>query len=154
MKACRLIAQISVLVSWSVAFINYARLPDIIPIHFDGAGNANGFGSKLTIFLMPMIATVLIFGINQLAKYPHIFNYPQPVTDENRERLYKSGVKTLYVVNAITGLILLLAVVSTIDAAQKVDNKMSGWVLPLIIILSVALTLYAIAGAIRSTRKI
>lgn len=39
-----------------VALCVYPFLPDTIPIHWDLQGNANGYGSPLSIFLMPILA--------------------------------------------------------------------------------------------------
>jgi uncharacterized membrane protein len=36
-------------------------LPKIIPIHWNGAGEIDGCGSKITIFLMPVITIFLVF---------------------------------------------------------------------------------------------
>lgn len=41
-----------------LAFLNYNRLPDSIPIHYDAGGNVDGFGSKSLIWLLPCIALV------------------------------------------------------------------------------------------------
>lgn len=152
MKGIEAFAALCVVASWFIAIYFYGKLPSTIPIHFDGAGNANGFGAKESIFLLPCLATVIVFGIHQLSKHPHLFNYVKPVDNDNAEQLYRSSVKILYIVNAITSLILLLAVASTISAALDHGAKMSKWMMPMIIGLSVILVIYSIVAAVKSAK--
>lgn len=38
----------------------YPGLPDTIPIHWNAAGEANGYGPRITIFLMPLIMGLML----------------------------------------------------------------------------------------------
>ena len=152
MKLCQCIAVASVIICWGLAFYYFSKLPPTIPIHFDAAGKPNNWGSRSSIFLFPVIGTILVFGINALAKYPHIFNYAQKVTEQNASRLYKQGIKMLYIVNAIVGFILMICVISTLTAVFNTDNQMDSWSLPLILLLSGSLVAYSVIAAVKSTR--
>lgn len=44
--------QISMIV---LVTMSYSQLPEIIPIHFNSAGEADGFGSKYIIWLLPLL---------------------------------------------------------------------------------------------------
>lgn len=66
----------------------YQNLPDRIPIHFNAQGEANNWGSKATIFLMPSFAILLFIPMYFLSKVPHIYNYPISITEENAPRVY------------------------------------------------------------------
>lgn len=79
---------------WFVAWITwllsvYTGLPDVIPTHFNAAGEVDGHGGKGSLWMLPGIAlfTVLItLGLPQAA--PSLINYPVKITEENRERQY------------------------------------------------------------------
>ncbi len=77
------IGWLSILAIWVLTVTNYADLPDTIPTHYDGAGQADGFGGKATILTLPLIATILFVGMTILNKFPHIYNYPINITEEN-----------------------------------------------------------------------
>jgi len=62
-------------------------LPQRIPIHFDFAGNPNGWGSPSMLLLFPVVALAVYLLITVVAFLPAAFNYPVPVTAENRPRL-------------------------------------------------------------------
>ena len=48
-KILEIIGWILVLGIWMLTLANYFKLPETIPIHFNGAGEADGFGNKATI---------------------------------------------------------------------------------------------------------
>ena len=82
--------------------ISYNQLPDSIPRHFDINGQPDAYGSKWLIFILPLIGIVLYTGLTILNRYPHIFNYPTKVTEENAERLYKNATKLVRILNTLT----------------------------------------------------
>lgn len=53
-------------------------LPARFPIHFDLHGNANGFGSPATLFLLPVIAACVYVVLLLLQRAPGSFNLPVP----------------------------------------------------------------------------
>ena len=78
------------LVLMAVIFLTtYKDLPDIIPIHFDFAGNANGWGSRLSLIFMPIIALVFAAGLTVLERFPHLYNYNKVnITEKNAVKIY------------------------------------------------------------------
>jgi uncharacterized membrane protein len=47
-----------------VTAIVYQQLPETVPIHWDLNGNANGYGSRITVFLLPgilLLMNILLF---------------------------------------------------------------------------------------------
>ncbi|HEX6588364.1 MAG TPA: DUF1648 domain-containing protein [Longimicrobiales bacterium] len=72
-------------VIWLFALGTYRRLPDSFPIHFDLAGNADGFAERGTAgfvlwLLLPTTATLLSLFMRWAAragwKNPHLWNVP------------------------------------------------------------------------------
>jgi len=76
-------------------FKNYSKLPDIIPIHYNAAGEVDNSGNKISIFILPIIATVIFFTFIYLSKIPHIFNYIVEINMENAENQYTIATKML-----------------------------------------------------------
>ena len=75
-KAFEVLGWLFILAIWVLTLTNYTNLPDTIPTHFNGAGQADGFGHKAMILILPVIATILYVGLTALNKFPHAFNYP------------------------------------------------------------------------------
>lgn len=79
----------------------YTSLPDTIPVHFDFEGNADRYGSKNEIFLLLLISTILYFGISILQKYPHVYNYPFEIREDNALHQYTLAVRLLRVLKGV-----------------------------------------------------
>ena len=50
-----------VIVLWSYTILNFKKLPEIIPIHFDLEGKPDNYGAKYFIFPLPIIGTLIYF---------------------------------------------------------------------------------------------
>lgn len=84
-----------------VALYYYPSLPERIPRHFNAAGEADAYGPKATLFLLPIIGTVLYAGLTILNRHPYLFNFPCEVTPENAGRLYRSGMRMISSLKAV-----------------------------------------------------
>ena len=87
-KTFEIIGWLSIIAIWILTITNYKSLPDIILIHYNGAGHVNGFGGKAYILTLPLTATILFVGLTILNRFPHFFNYPRKVTKENAKFQY------------------------------------------------------------------
>ncbi len=71
-KVFELLGWLSIVAVWILTIKNYNNLPEIIPIHFNGSGQADGFGGKATILTLPIVSTILFIGMTVLNKFPHL----------------------------------------------------------------------------------
>lgn len=67
---------------------NWSILPSRIPLHFGLDGQPDGWGSKNTLVVLPILCFFLYAGLTVLQRYPHIYNYPFALTPLNVERQY------------------------------------------------------------------
>lgn len=63
------LAIVVLIICWWIAFSVYPRLPERIPIHFGITGEADGWGARWMIFLMPLIGTLILSLNNWVFKY-------------------------------------------------------------------------------------
>lgn len=75
--------------SWVFAIWSLSKLPAVIPMHFDGGGNADGYGDKATIFIAPAIGTIIYAGLTLLNKYPQLINSPVALTPATAIRVLR-----------------------------------------------------------------
>lgn len=107
---------------WVFTIVSYVKLPDIVPIHFDASGRPNGFGNKWTLFILPLLASILYAGISYLNKYPWVFNYMVQITEENAESQYSSATRMIRLLKCSMMLIFcLIALYSYWTADGKSD---------------------------------
>jgi len=122
-KVLEILGAASLMLVVMLPFNYYAELPEIIPSHFDAMGNPDSYSHKMVIFILPSIAFILYMGLHTLNRYPHVFNYPKPITKENAYQQYRAATKLIRMINTIIILGLTFITYSTILAAL---NQTSG----------------------------
>jgi uncharacterized membrane protein len=96
-KILEAIGKVLIIIIWGLTVFVYFKLPTIIPTHFNTSGKPDGFGDKLTILILPIIATLLYFGLSKLNQSPQSFNYITPITEEKAEKQYTIATRMLQI---------------------------------------------------------
>lgn len=99
----KLISFFILIFSWIFTILNYKNLPEIIPVHFGGDGKADGFGSKNSIWMLPILATMIFLLFYNLSRNPdsQLLNLPK-------------NVKTNPIVSRLIVQILSLTIISLV----------------------------------------
>lgn len=95
----------------------YGSLPDRIPTHFNNAGEADGFGSKSMIWMLPAIGIAMYIMLTFLQRIPHKFNYLQEITMDNAEKQYRGGLAIMRFLKLWCTLIFLYITYGSIQTA-------------------------------------
>ncbi|WP_404407287.1 DUF1648 domain-containing protein [Jeotgalibacillus malaysiensis] len=104
-KAFSLISLILLIAASIYLALSWNDLSDVIPIHFNAAGEADGYGGKWSAIMLPVIGFVMWGGLTALERVPHTYNYLGKITEENAEKQYLNGVLMM---NVIKNLCVLL----------------------------------------------
>jgi len=72
--------------------IVYPGIDHQVPTHFGSSGKPDAWGSKTSLLLIPVVSIVIYAGLTVLNKYPYIFNYPVPITEENASKQYRDDL--------------------------------------------------------------
>lgn len=105
-----------------IAF-NWSALPDDVPIHFNVAGEVDGWGSKWNMLFLPIITIALYIFMEVIEKKPHTHNYPAHLTEQNAARFYKESCQILNLTKNITTIMLAyIAVRFVLVALDKVQG--------------------------------
>jgi uncharacterized membrane protein len=130
-KIVEILGWIMIFGIWILTLINYYDLPEIIPIHYDGARKADGFGNKANILTLPIVSTILFVGMTILNKYPHVFNYPSEITYENALHQYTNATRLIRYLKLTIVIIFGLIVYKTIQNVNGNADGLGTWFLPL-----------------------
>lgn len=122
---------------WILAITAYHSLPEIIPTHYGFNGQADDWGSKAAIFILPVISLVMIIGMSILNRFPHIFNYPLKVTEENAMQLYRKGTLLIRIIKVI--IVILFMFIEWLICDVPENNQLPVWFLPVVLIVPVIL---------------
>ena len=151
-KLVELLGWIMLLAIWGWTFTHYSTLPDTIPTHFNATGEADGFGSKASIIGLPVIATLLFIGLTILNRYPHIFNYPSPVTQDNALRLYTLATRMLRYLKLVLVLVFGGIELMTIQHATGKAAELGVWFLPLTLVLVFLPLIYFVVKSVQANK--
>lgn len=144
-KLIESISWLALIGLWYLVLANYSTLPETIPIHFNLAGKADGFGNKGNLFILPIISTIVFIAMSFLNKYPHTFNYLKTITEENALYQYGNATRFIRFLKLITVIIFGLISFEIIQIANKNTEAFNIWLLPLMLgLLLVSMAYYII----------
>lgn len=129
-RALEVATFLGVLLLIALPVLYYAELPETVPVHFNGKGIADRYGSKGTMLMLPVIGTLMCFGLYALNRFPHIFNYPVEITEENAEKHYRNGTGLIRWLNLIIVLSFAFIEWRIINAATQGQGNLGSYFLP------------------------
>lgn len=137
----------------SIAFCIYLTihawliLPERIPSHFNLTGQPDAYSNKSDILYYPILAVIAYVLMTLLARYPHFFNYPWPITEQNTSRQYRLARELINRSKLLLIWLLLYAEWLTLQTAAKQPAGPVPLVFIGIIFLLVILAIYYIVVA-------
>lgn len=138
------------LIIWTLVITYYQNLPDTIPIHYNVKGEADGFGNKSHMLMLPILATVLFAGMTILNKYPHIFNYPSSITQENAFSQYTNATRLIRFLKLIVVIIFGGIVFITLQHTNGDLNGIGTWFMPVSLALIFIPLIYFIVRSVKA----
>jgi uncharacterized membrane protein len=151
-QALELLGWGVLLALWIWTGTSYSSLPDSIPTHFNAAGEADGFGRKASIVGLPVIATLLYIGLTLLNRYPHIFNFPTPVTQDNALRQYTNATRMIRYLKLILVVVFGGISFQTIQQANGTGEGLGLWFLPLTLVLIFMPLVYFVVKSLKKSQ--
>jgi len=148
-KIIEAVGYLTMAILWILTIFNYIILPETIPVHFNGSGQPDGYGSKSMLFLLAIIGTILFSGLTVLNKFPHIFNFPVTITTDNALRNYTNATRLIRFLKLIIGLIFSAIVLFSGLTAIGKASGLGTWFLPITLGLYLLPTIYFIARLLR-----
>ena len=132
-KVLLALAPVGPSVATLVLVWHWHALPARVPVHFDLAGEADGWGSKgllgLVLFLCWVMCAGLMAAAIRRGKQPASFNYPWPITAANAEWSHRGARRMLAGVGATASTVLAAGVVDMVVVASDGSEAVSGWIL-------------------------
>lgn len=98
------------------------ELPDLVPVHFNAAGEADRWEAKSTLIVLPLIAIFTWVFMTILERFPHIHNYPKRLNETNVRAFYLSSRKMLNVSKNICMLLFSYIVFQQVNIARTTTD--------------------------------
>jgi len=133
-RVLNVLSVLCLLVGFVLVIVYLPQLPDRIPTHFNAAVEADGWGSRGMIWLLPAIIIVLVPGMLVLQRFPWLANVPFRINESNADIQYALIVRLLALLSLSVSLIFLLLLIETIAVAMGGKGPLGGWMLPVLIL--------------------
>ena len=116
-----------------VLLIPYSNIRDRIPSHFGTSGEADAWGSKSLLLLLGGINVLLYAGLTVASRFPHKYNYPWPITEENARRQYELARTLICVLKVATTSIFTYITYMALETAAGNAQGLGTAFLPIIL---------------------
>ena len=150
LEAVSLLALLANLALTADALVGPHALDGRIPTHFDALGQPNAWGNPRMLLLLPLISLALYVMMTMLSRRPASFNYPAPVTAQNRNRLHNLAIAMLAWLKIEVLVLFALIQFFAIRTARVAANVLPVWMMPVGLVLVFATIIWHIRAMRRA----
>jgi uncharacterized membrane protein len=129
-----LVAAAGVLLSVLIVLNHWADLPARIPTHFGPSGRPDAWGPKWSLLALTGLTIALFAGLTIARRFPHTYNYPWRITEENAPRQYALARSLLAWINLEVVSLFTYLQWSTIQVALGNSEGLGAWLLSAVLI--------------------
>jgi hypothetical protein len=129
------------------------RLSQLVPTHFNAAGQPDAWGSAQSLLILPGVALFLFVLMTVVSHYPAVFNYPVRVTAQNRAALEAIALNMIAWLKLETICIFLWIEQSSITLARNPSQMPPAWIMPAFIAVVFATILLHVIAIFRVGRR-
>jgi hypothetical protein len=131
-------------VAWVAA--HWAGLPERVPVHFGLSGQADAWGPKGMIALVPAVATFLFVTLT-VGQYFGKPNVPWKITPENRARIYRLTKNLIWWLKLQTTWMIAYVEYSQVQVSMGLQRGLGGFFAPVFLgMIFFTLSLYFYIG--------
>ena len=134
-KTLEAVAIGGIFLSSAMLILFWPTLPSLVPSHFDISGAVDAWSDKKVILIFPIVSIILYAGLTVLSRYPHIFNYAWPITEQNAQRQYQLARSLLVWLKVEVIVLFTWLEWLTIRVALGQANGLSSLFLPIILVI-------------------
>ena len=142
-RALEIVTLVLVICSWILPIMYYGELPDEVPMHFNAQGEADSWGPKSTLFILPGITSVLYIILTAISRISPGSSYSStlvPITEENEAIQHRLQSEQVRITKFLTVLLLVHITWGIVRISREGGSHLSNW--------AVVLYLVAIAATI------
>jgi uncharacterized membrane protein len=147
-----LIAMAGLVFSAAVVADFYSRLPERIATHFNGAGVANGFGARSTLWVLVGIAVLLYSTLSVINVVPPIVNLKRPLAPEREKVVLAESMAMVGWIKAEVCWMFAYICLAMVRNGMGLQIGLGWWFLPVtlaVVLGTCVVYLVRIYGAIR-----
>jgi hypothetical protein len=127
----------------------YSSLPEPNAVHTNISRQLFSYKSKEIILILPALGVFLFIMFTVLLRYPHIYNYPEKVTEQNAISVYTTGIRFMRIMRIWVLIIFILVTKGSMGIALNRQDDFLRWIIPLVFLLTAMLIIYVFIKLLR-----
>lgn len=128
-------------------------MPDEIPVHFNAAGLPDGYGSRSTIWLLPIIGTVMYVLMTVLSFFPQIYNFPVKITPDNVIVQYRLATRLMRILKTVILMTFSFILYQTIKTVKGDAAGLGKSFLPIFLIITFGVIVFYIVQSFNNKEQ-
>lgn len=147
-KTMNILGWLSLGITFVYIMFQWKSLPDQIPVHYDFYGEADRYGGKASILIMPIVMGIIFLILILVERYPNVWNVPVEVREETKERIYDSMEAVIVTLRCM---LMMSALYTTICESEGIP--LSAWYLPIFLTAMLSLIIVDIIYIVIINKK-
>lgn len=123
----------------ALPLIWYNKLPENIPVHFNGAGEPDGYGGKSSLWLLPATGLFIWLLLTVIEAFPQVYNFPVKITPENIVTQYRMATRLIRILKAVILIIFSFISFQTMKTATGGASGLGKAFLPVFLLITFGL---------------
>jgi uncharacterized membrane protein len=133
--------------------VYYGILPETVPVHFNGAGQPDGYGSKNTLLILPMAGLFVYLLLTVIEAFPQVYNFPVEITPENAASQYGLATRLIRILKMVILIIFSFISYQTIRTASGAAEGLGKAFLPIFLLITFGVILVYLVSALNNRNK-
>ena len=131
----------------------YNDLPEKIPVHFNGAGEPDGYGSRATLWILPFTGFFMWLLFTVLEAFPQIYNFPVKITPDNVLTQYRMATRLLRILKSVILIIFSFLSFQTIRTATGGAEGLGKAFMPVFLLLTFGVVVIYIVRSLNNSQS-
>ncbi len=144
-RALEIVTIVLAISSWILPIMYYGELPDEIPMHFNAQGEADSWGAKHTLFILPGITSILYIILTAVSRISPASAYSStlvPITKENEAIQHRLQAEQIRIIKFFTVLLLTHITWGIVRISREGGSHLSNWAVVLYLVAIVVTIIY------------
>jgi uncharacterized membrane protein len=134
----------------ALPLLSYNNLPERIPVHFNGAGTPDGYGSRSSMWILPATGAFLWLLLTVVEAFPQIYNFPVKITPENAVTQYRMATRLIRILKTTILILFTFICYQTIKVAGGMASGLGKAFLPVFLLVTFGIIIIYIVRSLNN----
>jgi uncharacterized membrane protein len=151
--ATELLALMLLVLLIAIPVFSLNDLPDRIPVHFNSAGQPDGFGNRTSLWILPVTGAFMYLLLTVIGAFPQIYNFPVKITPENALTQYRLATRLIRILKTVILVLFSFISYQTIRTATGNASGLGKAFLPVFLLITFGVIIFYIVLSLNNRQS-